>query len=130
MYDNTIWNPLNPNDPPQEVTYGSVTTDEMFLVYFIWADHEEGDEDLVFGTVDEEVDAVRARQPLAARLQVAPNPASSNLQVAWNGATDSQAVLRSLQGGVVWTGTLTPGCLLYTSPSPRDKRQSRMPSSA
>ena len=36
-------------------------------------------------------------------------------------------------------GTLTPkvveafrdcGCLLYTSPSPRDKRQSRMPSSA
>ena len=25
---------------------------------------------------------------------------------------------------------VTPGCLLYTSPSPRDKRQSRMPSSA
>ena len=25
---------------------------------------------------------------------------------------------------------LLPGCLLYTSPSPRDKRQSRMPSSA
>ena len=27
-------------------------------------------------------------------------------------------------------GTLSDGCLLYTSPSPRDKRQSRMPSSA
>ena len=26
--------------------------------------------------------------------------------------------------------TLLPTCLLYTSPSPRDKRQSRMPSSA
>ena len=26
--------------------------------------------------------------------------------------------------------TNRPGCLLYTSPSPRDKRQSRMPSSA
>ena len=26
--------------------------------------------------------------------------------------------------------TVTEGCLLYTSPSPRDKRQSRMPSSA
>ena len=25
---------------------------------------------------------------------------------------------------------MLPGCLLYTSPSPRDKRQSRMPSSA
>ena len=28
------------------------------------------------------------------------------------------------------TGENTPICLLYTSPSPRDKRQSRMPSSA
>ena len=26
--------------------------------------------------------------------------------------------------------TTSDGCLLYTSPSPRDKRQSRMPSSA
>ena len=30
---------------------------------------------------------------------------------------------------IVWALTLLP-CLLYTSPSPRDKRQSRMPSSA
>ena len=49
----------------------------------------------------------------------------------------------NLQNGMVlvynsaiqkWEATLelTPGatCLLYTSPSPRDKRQSRMPSSA
>ena len=28
------------------------------------------------------------------------------------------------------TGTACAACLLYTSPSPRDKRQSRMPSSA
>ena len=27
-------------------------------------------------------------------------------------------------------GTVREACLLYTSPSPRDKRQSRMPSSA
>ena len=27
-------------------------------------------------------------------------------------------------------GTMNNPCLLYTSPSPRDKRQSRMPSSA
>ena len=29
-----------------------------------------------------------------------------------------------------YDGGLDEGCLLYTSPSPRDKRQSRMPSSA
>ena len=32
-----------------------------------------------------------------------------------------------IEGG--WPGA-NPTCLLYTSPSPRDKRQSRMPSSA
>ena len=31
---------------------------------------------------------------------------------------------------VVFDGDGTTTCLLYTSPSPRDKRQSRMPSSA
>ena len=29
-----------------------------------------------------------------------------------------------------WYKDMVYGCLLYTSPSPRDKRQSRMPSSA
>ena len=29
-----------------------------------------------------------------------------------------------------WVTTFDPGCLLYTSPSPRDQRGSRMPSSA
>ena len=33
----------------------------------------------------------------------------------------NQSILKSL---------INKGCLLYTSPSPRDKRQSRMPSSA
>ena len=33
-------------------------------------------------------------------------------------------LLESVEGGEA------KGCLLYTSPSPRDKRQSRMPSSA
>ena len=34
-------------------------------------------------------------------------------------------------GGVAGAGdSLGKACLLYTSPSPRDKRQSRMPSSA
>ena len=33
-------------------------------------------------------------------------------------------------GGLLDAAKLFAGCLLYTSPSPRDKRQSRMPSSA
>ena len=33
-------------------------------------------------------------------------------------------------GAAAGAGAIAGGCLLYTSPSPRDKRQSRMPSSA
>ena len=40
----------------------------------------------------------------------------------------SVVLTRVNSGGNV--GTITDTCLLYTSPSPRDKRQSRMPSSA
>jgi hypothetical protein len=35
-YDNTSANPDNPNDPPQWVTLGEATTDEMMLFFFGW----------------------------------------------------------------------------------------------
>ena len=38
--------------------------------------------------------------------------------------------IRKLLDGKVLVGFAGSSCLLYTSPSPRDKRQSRMPSSA
>ena len=45
----------------------------------------------------------------------------------WDPPKDEQELLDHLQTSkVAWD----KGCLLYTSPSPRDKRQSRMPSSA
>ena len=46
------------------------------------------------------------------------------------GTQQAEAVIRGLmtQGGLNPSSLQT--CLLYTSPSPRDKRQSRMPSSA
>ena len=42
---------------------------------------------------------------------------------------DASAVFGSVLGQIVLFG-FSWACLLYTSPSPRDKRQSRMPSSA
>lgn len=44
FFDNTTGNPLNPNNPPQLVTAGEETTDEMMLTFFIWAFYEPGDE--------------------------------------------------------------------------------------
>jgi mono/diheme cytochrome c family protein len=34
-YDNSDENPLNPNSPPREVTWGEETTDDMFLCFFL-----------------------------------------------------------------------------------------------
>ena len=42
----------------------------------------------------------------------------------------SHSSLTSLVDNFGYSGPLLNTCLLYTSPSPRDKRQSRMPSSA
>lgn len=43
-YDNTSSNPHNPNNPPQFMTPGLNTSDEMFLVYFHYLPYEQGDE--------------------------------------------------------------------------------------
>ena len=45
-------------------------------------------------------------------------------ELSWKGKIYSEKELRKHYRDWVY------GCLLYTSPSPRDKRQSRMPSSA
>ena len=41
-----------------------------------------------------------------------------------------ERLAQSLRLPVAWVNEHSSTCLLYTSPSPRDKRQSRMPSSA
>ena len=42
----------------------------------------------------------------------------------------SRSLVRPSQTSLFFGVVMVTGCLLYTSPSPRDKRQSRMPSSA
>ena len=45
-------------------------------------------------------------------------------------STAEIALTEIIEGKMEWETDLPKPCLLYTSPSPRDKRQSRMPSSA
>ena len=85
---------------------------------------------------EEESDAYFNSRPRGSRLGAWASPQSSQL--------DSRDVLQSKLDQVearfpadaplprpeFWGGYRVVPCLLYTSPSPRDKRQSRMPSSA
>jgi len=50
-YDNTNGNPDNPNSPPQDVSWGEATTDEMMLVYFAYLPYQNGDENIVVDTL-------------------------------------------------------------------------------
>ena len=74
-------------------------------------------------------DLVRLKQFLNESLYKAgvDVPDQSRLLNLACGRADESAVLADVFGK---NGIQLTGCLLYTSPSPRDKRQSRMPSSA
>jgi hypothetical protein len=52
-YDNTVNNPFNPNSPPEFVSWGEGTADEMFYLPISFLPYQQGDENIVFedGTV-------------------------------------------------------------------------------
>jgi hypothetical protein len=47
VYDNTIYNPNNPHNPPEDVHYGESSEDEMFKYFLNTLDYQPGDEDIV-----------------------------------------------------------------------------------
>lgn len=47
FYDNTSANHHNPNNPPQNVSLGEATTDEMMLIYFAYTLYQNGDENII-----------------------------------------------------------------------------------
>jgi len=50
VYDNTTNNSHNPNSPPQDVSAGEATTDEMMLFYFSYLGFKPGDANIVIDT--------------------------------------------------------------------------------
>ena len=58
-------------------------------------------------------------------------PYSSDLTIVDGGSRDLTISIAQIQGvNVIRSQKQNRGCLLYTSPSPRDRTRSRMPSSA
>lgn len=72
VYDNTSANHDNPFSPPQTATSGPTTLDEMFLCYFIFADYQEGDEDIILDPNFNPTSIKELKPNL--ELEVFPNP--------------------------------------------------------
>lgn len=75
-YDNTTNNPLNPNNPPQLVTWGEGTEDEMYYLPLLYLPYQQGDEDYRFGEDGTVTDTEEPILPLAENKLEAiyPNP--------------------------------------------------------
>ncbi|OJW84562.1 MAG: hypothetical protein BGO69_07515 [Bacteroidetes bacterium 46-16] len=89
FYDNTINNPENPSMPPQDVFGGEATTDEMMLVYFVFALYQPGDENII---IDSTVALNTATYYHGQQMfSPHPNPASGQLVVKYYFEKDDAA---------------------------------------
>jgi hypothetical protein len=81
IYDNTTNNPYNPNTPPQNVSFGLNTSDEMFLVYFQYLTYQTGDENINIDSLLQLQNPTGIPEPLAMNddglfLTTYPNPSN------------------------------------------------------
>lgn len=102
-YDNTLNNDQNPSDPPQLVTQGEATTDEMLLVYFTYMLYQPGDENIVLDSTLLNTSATSSPDPRLSDLSLSPNPASERLQIQYEllETADVQASIVNAGGRVL-----------------------------
>ncbi len=81
VYDNTVNNPFQPSFPPQLVTQGEATTDEMMLVYFAYLNYEPGDENIVLDSTLLSSGVPTFAENSGGDLKVFPNPATDRVAV-------------------------------------------------
>ncbi|MFM7234148.1 MAG: T9SS type A sorting domain-containing protein [Flavobacteriales bacterium] len=80
-FDNTADNPTNPNDPPQLITWGESTTDEMYLCFLQYVLYLPGDENISLPTLNEEYMMVYPKEQL---FPCYPNPAFTELTIGYH----------------------------------------------
>jgi hypothetical protein len=84
-FDNTGDNPENPSNPPQDVRDGENSTDEMMMVFFLFANYQKGDENIVMDST--QALAVNPAAPYymgVELLQPYPIPAINQLVVKYH----------------------------------------------
>lgn len=77
-YDNTINNPFNPNNPPQNVSWGEGTADEMYYLPLLFVPYLPGDENLDLEEVLTQTDEGGLHFVSTKLYPVTPNPIQQN----------------------------------------------------
>lgn len=81
-YDNTVDNPTNPSNPPQLVSWGERTTDEMFYLPFGYVAYRAGDEDISF--IDNIVNTEELVPNTNKIYTISPNPVNDFTNVKFH----------------------------------------------
>ncbi len=105
VYDNTSANLDNPFSPPQNISGGDATTNEMLLVYFAYVAYQPGDEDVVIDSSLLVTTATQERLADFPQVRLFPNPVSSGhaIFLAWSADPGSVKVsIHNQQGQTVW----------------------------
>ena len=100
IYNNTVTNPHNPNNPPLNVSAGLNTSDEMFLVYFHYMDYETGDEYINVDSLTTEFLSHGTIDKDHSFIQTYPNPFdnSTNIVYALDQSAFVSVYIYDLQG--------------------------------
>ncbi len=109
-YDNTDNNPENPNNPPQDVSLGESTTDEMLLFYFVYVAHQAGDENIVVDTsghmdhylnCSSLVAGISENHSLNGDFLVYPNPSAQEFNIEFPPRENFNITVRDMHGRTV-----------------------------
>lgn len=108
-YDNTSSNPYNPSNPPQNVSLGEATTDEMMIVYFAFLGYQPGDELIPVDTTTGVITyngcsftTGTAEEMESAGMKLYPNPTNGQARITLP-AHPHQLQLFDAAGRVVWS---------------------------
>jgi hypothetical protein len=97
-YDNTVNNPDNPSSPPQDVSAGENTTDEMMICFFTYTNYQAGDENII---LDSTLLNTSLPPSIHSTLKVYPNPTTDIVTVVFQNSMPFTLRLLDLQGKLI-----------------------------
>lgn len=81
-YDNRVENPNNPNNPPQFVSWGEGTEDEMYYLPLLYTSYQAGDENIEFESISTSTRDIVTESTGKLR-PITPNPVKDYMQVEY-----------------------------------------------
>jgi len=114
IYDNTVNNPHNPNNPPINIGAGLNTTDEMFLIYFHFMAYQLGDENVNIDSLNSIYLAQNEEVFSTINVKAYPNPlnVSTIIEFNLNNTAFTSVFIYDAQGKLInnlWQGELSQG---------------------